>query len=80
MQGDIARFNSGADGTLRLLQFLALLGVLGGIVAVVHAVRSWTDGSVWRWTAVWNTIVAAGFVWYVVFLLNWHLFTPSLRY
>jgi CubicO group peptidase (beta-lactamase class C family) len=80
VQGDIARFNSGADGTLRLLQLLALLGALGGIVAVIHAVRSWTDGSVWRWTAVWNTIVAAGFVWYVVFLLNWHLFTPSLRY
>ena len=80
VQGDIARFNSGADGTLRLLQFLALLGALGGVVAVVHAVRSWTDGSVWRWTAVWNTIVAAGFLWYVVFLINWHLYTPSLRY
>ena len=80
VQGDIARFSSDADGSLRLLQLLALLGVLGGIAAVALAVRSWSDGSVWRWTAVWNTILAAAFVWYAGFLVNWHLFTPSLRY
>jgi CubicO group peptidase (beta-lactamase class C family) len=80
VQGDIARFNSSADGTLRLLQLLALLGALGVIAAVPLAVRSWSDRSVWRWSAVWNTLIAAAFVWYVVFLLDWHLLTPSLRY
>ena len=80
VQGDIARFNSGADGMLRLLQLLALLGALGTIAAIMLVVRSWSDRSLWRWSAVWNTIVAAGFVWYACFLFNWHLFAPGLRY
>jgi CubicO group peptidase (beta-lactamase class C family) len=80
VQGDIARFNSGAHGTIRILQLIALLGALGIVVAIVHAVRSWGDRAVWRWTAVWNTIVALAFACYVGFLLNWHLLTTNLRY
>jgi hypothetical protein len=80
VQGDIARFNSGAHGTIRLLQLLALLGALGIVVAVVQAIRSWSDRTVWRWTAVWNTLVALAFACYVGFLLNWHLFATTLRY
>lgn len=80
VQGDIARFNSGAHGTIRLIQLVALLGALGIIVAIVQAIRSWGDRTVWRWTAVWNTLVALAFVCYLGFLLNWHLLTTSLRY
>ena len=78
--GDIAKFNSSADGTLRMLQFLAFVGILGAIAAVVHAARTWSDRSIWRWTAVWNTLVAAVFIFYVAFVVNWHLLTPTLRY
>jgi CubicO group peptidase (beta-lactamase class C family) len=80
VQGDIARFNSGIHGTIRLLQLVALLGALGIIVAIVQAVRSWPERAVWRWTAVWNTLVALAFVCYVGFLFNWHLLTTTLRY
>jgi CubicO group peptidase (beta-lactamase class C family) len=80
VQGDIARFNSGVHGTIRLLQLIALLGALGIVVAIVHAVRSWGDRAVWRWTAVWNTLVALAFACYLGFLFNWHLLTTNLRY
>jgi hypothetical protein len=80
VQGDIARFNRDADGTLRLIQLVAALGALGVIAAVVHAVRSWEDRAVWRWSAVWNTVIAAAFLFYVGFLADWHLLTLNLRY
>jgi len=80
VQGDIAKFNSGIHGTIRLLQLLALLGALGVIVAIIQAIRSWPERAVWRWTAVWNTLVAFAFVCYAGFLLNWHMFATTLQY
>jgi hypothetical protein len=80
VQDNIGRFSSAADVQIRLLQIIAFLGALGTIAAVMYAVRSWSDRTVWRWSAVWNTLLAAGFVWYAFFLFDWHLLALGLRY
>ena len=80
VQTDLSRFNSGAQGSIRVVQLIALLGALGVIVAIIQALRSWSDRAVWKWTALWNTLVALAFACFVFFLFNWHLLTPTLRY
>jgi hypothetical protein len=77
---DIAGFNSHQDGRLRFIQFLGVLGLVGAVVAAYYCVRSWSTPTLWTWAKVWNTLLALGFVFFAVFLLNWHLLSPTLRY
>jgi hypothetical protein len=77
---DIGAFSAHQDGRIRLIQFLGLLGIVSAVGAVYYCVRSWSTPTLWVWTKVWNTLLALGFVLFAVFVLNWHLLSPTLRY
>ncbi len=79
-QNNIGMLSSRGDGTLRVIQLLGLLGLVGAAAAVYYAVRSWRIRSLWTGAKVWNTLLAVGFICFAFFLLNWHLLSPSLRY
>ena len=71
---DIAALSSARNGYFHLLQAIGILGALGLPAAVMYSLRSWrTEGSLWAWTKVWNTLLLVAFVAYTGFLLNWHL-------
>ena len=79
-QADLALFNDRMDGTIRLLQAIGLLGVLGLPVAAIYSAGSWRERSLWVWTKIWNTLVLLAFAAYTAFLLNWHLLNVNLNY
>ena len=80
VERNIGLLNSHYDGRLRALQLLALVDVVGAIVAIWYFVRSWREFDLWFWTRVWNFLLMLAFVGYAAFLLNWHILTFSLNY
>lgn len=77
---NIGLLSSRFDGRLRVLQFIALLDVLGAIAGVWYFVRSWRELDLWFWTRVWNTLLMFALIGYAAFLVNWHLLSVSLNY
>jgi CubicO group peptidase (beta-lactamase class C family) len=71
---------SSGDYKLHLLQLIGVLSGLGAIVAILAAVKSWGDQTQWFWYKLWNTLLAAGCVFFFFFLWNWHLLNFHLNY
>jgi hypothetical protein len=65
---------------LRLVQFVALLTVLGAIVAVVAAVEGWREPQVRRWPAVGRTLTALACLVCAYVVLVFHFLTIRLIY
>ncbi len=79
-QNNIGLLSSRFDGRLRVLETLALLDVLGGLVGIWYFVRSWREFDLWFWTRIWNTLLMFACLGYAFFLVNWHLFGFSVNY
>ena len=72
-------FDSRNDIWIRLLQLIALLGVLGTLPVLFSAYKSWTRESSW-WAAIYNTGVALACLAFVWFVASFHLLSLSLKY
>ena len=73
LQSDLSSYSSGTDGYSHVLQLIALIGLLGLPLAVVHSAGSWRDRALGFWPKAWRTLVPLAFAAYTGFLLNWHL-------
>jgi CubicO group peptidase (beta-lactamase class C family) len=70
----------GADFDLRAIQVVGLLGVLGTLVVVYAALRSWREPQRWLWSRVWTTCLALACVVFAWWMLHWHLLNFTLHY
>ena len=80
VQGNIALVSSRYDWLLRLLQCVAVLGILGAVAAVRFAWLSWRDRSVWIWSKIWNALVALACVCFAWIAIAWKIVTLTLNY
>jgi CubicO group peptidase (beta-lactamase class C family) len=71
---------AGGDWKLHLWQVIGVLGGVGALIAIVAAIKSWTDSQQWLWHKIWNTLLAAGCIVFFWFLVHWHLLNFNLRY
>jgi CubicO group peptidase (beta-lactamase class C family) len=77
---DIGMMSPAYNGWLRLFQFFGWLGVIGTVIALYNALRSWTAPGRWLWSKVGDAVIAlacVGFAWYALF---WNLLVLSLKY
>jgi len=77
---DIALLSPKGNPWLRLIQLLGWLGVLGSLVAIYGAIRSWQDSTRWLWSRIGDTLIALSFVGVICFVFTWHLLHWSLMY
>jgi CubicO group peptidase (beta-lactamase class C family) len=77
---DIGMLSPRGNPWIRLIQLLGWLGVLGTLVALYSAFRSWKDPGRWIWSRIGDTLVALAFVGLVWFTFTWNLLHWSLRY
>jgi CubicO group peptidase (beta-lactamase class C family) len=76
----VGGLNSDKATKLHLLQVIGVLGGVGAIVAIIAALKSWGDQTQWFWYKLWNTLLAAGCVFFFWFIWHWHLLDFSLNY
>jgi len=79
-EDNIGLLSSHFDLKLHLLQVIGVLGLIGALVEINYCVRSWSEGTLWFWTKVWNTLLMLACVGYAFFLLNWHMLNFRLNY
>jgi hypothetical protein len=65
---------------LRLLQFIGWIGVVGTIVAIYAAVRSWRETNLGTWTRLGNSLLALSCFILVWFAFAHHMFIWNLLY
>jgi len=71
---------AGGDIKIYLMQVVGVLGGFGAIVAILAALKSWGDQTQWFWYKLWNTLLAAGCVFFFWFIWHWHLLNFDLHY
>ena len=71
---------SGGDLKIHLLQLLGVLGGVAALVTIVATIKSWSDAQQWFWYKLWKTLLAVGCVGFFWFLVHWHLLNFNLRY
>jgi hypothetical protein len=68
------------DWQIHFLQILGVLAGLGALVTIYNSSESWRDATQWRWTQIWNTLLAVACVAFVWFMFHWHLLNFHLNY
>jgi hypothetical protein len=56
------------------------LGVIGTIVAVYSALKSWGDSRRWLWSRIGDTLIALACVGTIWFVFTWNMLHWSLKY
>ncbi|HET9306623.1 MAG TPA: serine hydrolase [Candidatus Sulfotelmatobacter sp.] len=77
---DIGMLSPEGNPWLRLIQLFGWLGVLGTLIALYHAMRSWQDSSRWLWSKIGDTLIALACVGVICFVFTWHMLHWSLKY
>ncbi len=77
---DIGLLSPKYNFLLRLIQVVGWLGVIGTLVAIYHAVRSWRTPQRWLWSKLADTVVALACLGFVWFVFTWNMLHWSLRY
>lgn len=76
----VGGLNSDKAAKIYLVQVIGLIGGLGCIIAILAALKSWGDQTQWFWYKLWNTLLAAGCVFFFFFIWHWHLLNFNLNY
>lgn len=77
---DIGLLSPRFNPLLRIIQITGWLGVLGSLIAMYSAFRSWCEQGRWLWSKLGDTLVALGSIAFVWFIFNWNMLHWSLRY
>ncbi|HZU45511.1 MAG TPA: serine hydrolase domain-containing protein [Terriglobales bacterium] len=80
LEKDIGLLSPRANPWLRLIQIVGWLGVLGTIIAIYNAVKSWLEPRPWFWSRIGETLIALACVGVVWFIFTWNLLHWSLKY
>ena len=68
------------DWQIHIVQIFGVLAGLGALVAIYNSSESWRDATQWRWTQIWNTLLAVACVGFFWFVFHWHLLNFHLNY
>jgi CubicO group peptidase (beta-lactamase class C family) len=68
------------DPWMRLMQIAGLIGIIGMLPVIHHALRAWRNRQRWFWSKVGETAIALACVALTWFVFNWHLLAWSLKY
>lgn len=77
---DIGMLSPRSNPLLRLIQIVGWLGVIGTLVAVYNAMRSWQDSQRWLWGRIFEVVIALSCVGVVWFIFTWNMLHWSLKY
>jgi hypothetical protein len=64
---------------LRVIQVIALLGVIATIFPIYNLFRPWWQQR-WWWNRIYDVLFAASAVLFAWWIIAWHVLTPSLRF
>jgi CubicO group peptidase (beta-lactamase class C family) len=79
-QNNLNMLSTSFDTRLHALQVVGVIGVAGLALAIYYCAYSWTKGSLWIWTRIWNTLLLLACAGYVFFVVNWHMLNFHLNY
>jgi len=65
---------------LRLIQLVGWVGVIGTILALLNAFRSWRQPDRWLWSRIGDTLIAVACLGVVWFAFTWNMLHWSLLY
>lgn len=75
----IARFNNAFDGTLRTIQLIGVLALLGTVAALMNGVYAWRFASGW-WRRLNSVLLLIAFLASIWFAFSLHLLSAHLNY
>jgi len=76
----LAYFDTPSDPFLRLLQILAIVGLLGAIIPLANFVTGLGDQTRPWWTKLTDGLVALSALVFAYFVVAYHVLTPGLNY
>jgi CubicO group peptidase (beta-lactamase class C family) len=77
---DIGMLSPKGNPWLRLIQVFGWLGVIGTVIALFDAVRSWQEPARWLWSKIGDTLIALACIGAVCFIFTWHMLHWTLKY
>jgi hypothetical protein len=80
LEQDIGLLSPRANPWLRLIQIVGWLAIVGTVIAIYNAVKSWSEPQRWVWSRIWETLVALACVGAAWFVFTWNLLHWSLKY
>lgn len=77
---DIGLLSARYNGTLRMIQVVGWLSVLGTLVALYNIWRSWTTPDRWLWSKIGDSVIGLACLAFVWFIFAWNMMSFSLQY
>lgn len=77
---DIGILSPRYDFLLRLIQIVGWIGVLGTLIVLYNAFRSWSRPQEWLWSKLCNGVLALASLFFVWFVFTWNVLHWSLKY
>ncbi len=77
---DIGILSPRGNPWLRLIQIIGWLGVIGSVIGLYNAVRSWRESQRWLGSRVGDTLVAMACLGAIWFVFTWNMLHWSLVY
>ncbi len=77
---DIGMLSPKGNPWLRLIQLVGWVGVLGTLIALYNAARSWQEPARWLWSRIGDTLIALACLGVIWFVFTWNMLHWSLKY
>ena len=68
------------DARLLFMQGIGVLGIVGSLVVIYAAIRSWGERNLWFWAKVWNLLVMLSTIALAWFAIHWNLVNFNMNY
>lgn len=77
---DVGNLNRSRDPFLYLLEILGVIAVLGTLVVILNAFRSWAKAGKWIWAKLFDVALALACLGFTWFIWHWNLINFNLKY
>lgn len=68
------------DTRLLFFEGVGILGIVGSLVVIYAAIRSWGERNLWVWTKIWNLLVMLATIGMAWFAIHWNLVNFNMNY
>lgn len=68
------------DPWIILIMIVGVVGALGSLIAIFHALRGWRQKETWVWTRVFDVALAVACIAFTWFIWHWNLINFNLKY
>jgi hypothetical protein len=77
---DPSAFSRSLDPLLYGIQIIGVLGAIGTLLVLFHALQSWSKPGRWVWSKIFDTLLALSCVAFTWFIWHWNLINFNLKY